>query len=107
MLTLTCLLVQVLAKRTEDRVPTLAGAEEVVPLPERVPGTLVLGWAERGGTLALAVRVAPDLVRATVCLALLAAAPAGALVVLQLYLTAHLKQHGVRSPPQLFISIIT
>ena len=40
--------------------------------------------------MTLAVSVAPNLVSGTVYLTLLTAAPAGALVMLQFYLTAHL-----------------
>ena len=91
LLTLTCLLVHVLARRAANRVSTPAWAEQVIPVSERVPSTLILSRTLRRGTLTLAVGVAPNLVSGTVCLTLLTAAPAGAFVMLQFYLTAHLK----------------
>ena len=89
---LTGLQVQAGARGTVAVAPADTGALSVVPPSQTVQSTPVLGCPLTGGTLALAVSLTPHLARPAVLGALLTTTPAGALVLLQLYLTAHLAE---------------
>ena len=78
------------ARGTPWLAPADTGAQSLVPLSEAVQSTPVLGPPLTGRALALAVCLTPHLLSPAVPGTLLAATPARALVLLQLYLTANL-----------------
>ena len=78
------------ARRTEGRGETDTGTPRVVPLSQGVQRAPVLGGPRTGGAAATTPSLAPHLPGPAVTRALLATAPAGTFVLLQLYLATDL-----------------